>query len=185
MPYCLQEFDTAKNAVDALIQVLTPMKDVATKPAMVFDIDETLIFNHPSDEEQFTKNQPVIDLYNWGVKHNIDMFIVTARPKEEANAAWTKKILDKCNITSYKRIYYKPREYESRCSSQAKWHYRERINNTHGHTILVSVGDKWGDLLDMEDKVNIAFTDQMDNTTFHIITGDDWSTFGLKLKDLE
>lgn len=185
MPYCLQEFDTAKDAVEAMIQLLTPMKDIATNPAMVFDIDETLIFNHPSDEEQFTKNQPVVDLFCWGVKHNIDMFIVTARPKEDFNAAWTKKILDKCNVTTYKRIYYKPREYENRCSSQAKWQYRQRIHNRHEQTILVSVGDKWGDLLDMEDKVNTNFTQQMDNTTFHIITGDDWSTFGLKLKDLE
>lgn len=187
MPYCAQTFSSAKDAVEATIQLLTPLKDIVTNPAMVFDIDETLLYNHPSNDEKFTKNPPIIALYNWGRQNEIDMYIVTARPKEPANAKWTEDILKKIKIEGYKKIYYKPSEYQDKCSSQAKWKYRERICTKYKQTILVSVGDKWGDLLDMYDDGNTAFANTIggDKAQYHLVTGDRYSVFGLKLKDDE
>lgn len=179
MPLLLKSFDKAVDAANHVIGVMEQNLDLIDNPAVCFDIDETLILNHPTEDDKFKRNGPVAKIYDWAVANDVKVFIITARPKIRSNAKWTEKILEKSRITKYEKVYYEPEGVES---GDAKYAYRKRIWEEHGQCCMLSVGDQWTDLLQMTTE-NKEFTKRVERNVYHVICGDTYSSIGLKLHD--
>lgn len=182
MPLLLQTFKKASAAADHVIKIMQKNIKLVARPAICFDIDETLILNHPDDVEKFQPNPPIIAIYDWAIDNNVAVYIITARPKIEDNARWTEKILEKVGVHEYKRIYYEPLEYDGKCHSLSKYAYRRRIHEKHKDTIMLSVGDQWTDLFKLTKNCK-KFTETLDRRSYHVCCGDNYSLIGLKLDD--
>ena len=179
MPLLLKSFDKAVDAANHVIGVMEQNLDLIDDPAVCFDIDETLILNHPTEDDKFRRNDPVANIYDWAVAHGVKVYVITARPKIRSNAEWTQKILEKSGITNCEKVYYEPEGMES---GDAKYAYRKRIWEKHGQCCMLSVGDQWTDLLQMTAE-NKEFTERVERNVYHVICGDTYSSIGLKLYD--
>jgi predicted secreted acid phosphatase len=108
-------------------------------PAMVFDIDDTLIdsSNRPI--------APVIQLFEYAKHLGITLFIVTNRMGNDGNDVYTRQQLDAHGIRGYKGIYFREKE----CLDlwvpkiRARRHIYEK-----GYNTVMSIGDKEWDIGD-------------------------------------
>lgn len=118
------------------------------KPAIVFDIDDTLI-----DSESGKIILPMLLLYRNIEKAGIPIFIITARSHQYIIE--TKEELRKHGITGYKELFMVdhdlrvisnyPKTYvEDKAMRKAK--ARKYIEN-HGYDVLLNLGDDPGDMM--------------------------------------
>ena len=69
-----------------VIQALKNVLKEVDAPAAIFDIDETLILN--VEDNGYKVNKPVYDVVNFLQNQQVPIFVVTARRKSEASAAY-------------------------------------------------------------------------------------------------
>ena len=119
-------------------------------PAVVFDVDETLILNHPTDDDRF-KVQPVGKaLFEFASKRNVPVFIVTARAKSQ----WARRLLQKqlekagYDLSNVKGVYMQPKEFVGLEDGGAAFKKKARAQIEASHTIVLNAGDRWGDVTD-------------------------------------
>jgi predicted secreted acid phosphatase len=110
------------------------------KPAIVFDIDGTLV-----DEEAGLPILPVIKVYNQSLELGFSNFIVTARTNYDKTNELTKKQLKECGILNYSGLVFRPDAFVD--VSTFKKGARKQIHDS-GFTILMSVGDNVCDIGD-------------------------------------
>ncbi len=122
-----------KNVISFLNLVTLP-----ENPAMVFDIDQTLI-----DEKQ-NCIQPIIDIYNYAKDMNIALFIITSRPGMEPVISMTKKTLLDCNIMGVKAMFFRP--YNKVDHTYYKKSARKAIYDRFNHNVIMSIGDSTWDI---------------------------------------
>lgn len=106
------------------------------KPAVVFDIDDTLIY---SLSDRVVK--PVHDLFECVKNLGITPVIVTYRSKLAAQ--YTIKQLYRLGIDGYKLIYFRP------SLSIDPWRYKAKARAdvaSQGYTVIMSVGDQEWDI---------------------------------------
>ncbi|HET6506769.1 MAG TPA: HAD family acid phosphatase [Baekduia sp.] len=128
------------------------------KPAIVFDIDETLLSNWtaiqadgfvygPKSQAEATDEigtaiKPSLDLYNLAKAKGIDVFLITGRP--EAQRAPTDDNLQREGFTGYKQLVLKPAGFTGTTVAY-KAGARKAIE-AQGYDILATVGDQYSDL---------------------------------------
>jgi len=126
-----------------VIKTLKPLLEKVENPAAVFDIDETLILN--VEDDGYKVHRPVYDVVQFLRKHHVPVFVVTARRKSEASAAYAMEQL----YTFYDEfdgLYMVNKEHdEDDSASIFKFRSRQRVMDK-GYTIVLNAGDNWSDL---------------------------------------
>ena len=163
------EADDVNTAVTWALAYLGCVAPLARRPAVVFDIDGTLIINDPSG-----KKHCALDVQRLASRcgcAGLTVFCVTARPdvadlREKALAQ-----LEDCGVKPA-GLYLMPlgAEYGS-----YKRRAREAIRRK-GYQILLSVGDQFADLSEHAEDLGLA-----DDRTYVGQLGDDSVGFGIKL----
>ena len=171
---------------DFTLRVLNKFKQDASKLAIVFDVDETLLLNHEDESlNKFAANKPIVDIYNHALKLGYDIFIITARRK----SAWAKQYLLKqlkaLGMTKFKSIYMLSKEFDQDPSaSRFKLEARKRIRAKYEKQILCNIGDSISDLflLSPYTQKYDRFINTLDSNKFYaILTHDGISMISLKL----
>lgn len=128
------------------------------KPAIVFDVDETLLSNWtaivadgfvygPKSQAEATDEigtaiKPSLDLYNLAKAKGIDIFLITGRG--EAQRAPTADNLQREGFTGYQQLVLKPAGFTGTTVAY-KAGARKAIED-QGYDILATVGDQYSDL---------------------------------------
>ena len=154
--YTAETSRVAREARDYLDERLS--KGV-TKPAIVFDVDETLISNYPyinkdvdfgyiarlqkewEGRAEAPPIEPVRDLCRYAISKGVTVFIITARPEQQR--ASTSLNLKRAGCDNYKQMYLRSDPKED--SAEYKTSKRREISKS-GYTILVNIGDQESDL---------------------------------------
>ena len=118
-------------------------------PCVVFDVDATLILNHPSKEDVFKTQKVGKALFQYAAQNNVPIYLLTARAKSQ----WSKNYLVKqlqqsgYDMTKVKGIYMQAKAWIDNQDGGAvfKKAAREKIGQTH--TIVVNAGDRWSDVV--------------------------------------
>jgi len=129
------------------------------KPAIVFDVDETLISNYAYYDKEVDfgyipklqkawenraaapANTSVRDLCRYAIGKGVAVFIITARP--EAQRAATRLNLKRIGCYPYMKLYLRadPNEESARYKTASRREIAQQ-----GYTILVNIGDQQSDL---------------------------------------
>jgi len=124
----------------------------------VFDVDDTLIINHPHKDEKCKVNPVVFPIVQFLHGENVPLYIITARHRTEKSLSFLKKQLDACGYDVENDfetpLYMVTQEYGDRLSPGI-FKYKARRQLAQKHSILLSAGDSWTDLtvvLDEEDR---------------------------------
>jgi predicted secreted acid phosphatase len=132
---------------------------LATKLAVVFDIDETTlsnlrhiqandygyipkIWNAWVNEGQCTAIFPVQAVYNTAINAQVDVFFITGRAPE--TAAVTERNLREVGYDKWTRIIYKPAEF-AQGTRAFKIEARRQLA-AEGYLIIANIGDQTSDL---------------------------------------
>lgn len=126
-------------------------------PCVVFDVDETLILNHPTKEDAFKTHPVGKSLFNYAAENNVPIFVVTARAKSQ----WAKNYLLKqlkhvgYDTSKIKGVYMQAKAWIDNDDGGAvfKKAAREKIAQTH--TIVVNAGDRWSDVVTEHDTAKL------------------------------
>lgn len=140
-------------------------------PAVIFDIDETLLRNREDDRVSV---QPVGKrMYEWAARNGIDVFLLTARRKSPDAFAYAKKQLSKLgyDLSPVRKMYMVSRDYDQYDDAGARFKQtiRKRISETH--SIVLNAGDKWGDVTLSEQQPDNAPDDARDNLYMGVVSG--------------
>jgi predicted secreted acid phosphatase len=163
----LMEVDSAATAVRWALAYLGCTRTMATKPAVCFDIDGTVLLNATDGSTKCVRH--LKSLVHACQAAGISVFYITARLDTPENRESTEKQLRDCNINTHVRLFML-----SQGSEYARYKYRSRLEVVQmGHTILLSVGDQFADLTRREM--------QLDDDRFYVGQIGDNGAFGIKL----
>ena len=126
---------------DSLLNLIYSFINYNTKPnsAIVFDIDDTLIFWKNSKI-----NKPLKKIYDLALKRGIAIFIITARLENHTNINYTINQLKNKGFGNYNRLYLMPYKYlQERKVGLYKYNVRNLINKKY--KIICNFGDQWTD----------------------------------------
>ena len=123
-------------------------------PAIVFDIDATVIYNHTKSVNKPERSHKVTvsyKIYRWAIDNGIKVFFVTARPDGD-NRFFAEEDLEKSGFlkSEYSGLALRPLdEYDNApgkaALSEYKW--KERCRIARAHELLMSFGDSITDLI--------------------------------------
>lgn len=141
------EREMVTRAVAHLRKGMANCKKKSLKPAVVFDVDETLLFNNPrSGDHRVATNDPVREIYDWCVDHKVLVYIVTARVKSPWSYKLLKNQLDALDYSHISKIYMVPKAFKDDDDpSVFKARARDRLRDKHKKTLLLNVGDQMTD----------------------------------------
>ena len=119
-------------------------------PAVVFDVDETLILNQPGDDEGFKPHPVGKALYQFAAKRAVPAFIVTARGKSQWGRRYLEKQLRRAgyDLSNVKGVYMQPKGFHGMEDGGAAFKRQARARIGETHTIVLNAGDRWGDVTD-------------------------------------
>lgn len=157
MKKTLTDLTDAQKANVVRSHVEKKLREKRNKPwCAVFDVDDTLIINHPEDDELCKVNPVVSPIVQFLHRRNIPMFIITARHGSEKSLSFLTQQLDTCDEYDVKNMFQTPlymvsKEYAGRLTPGIfKYKARQQIGKTY--SILLSAGDSWTDLTVIMDK---------------------------------
>ena len=178
----LAEYATSTDAASYVRQVMQAMVKSVERPAAVFDVDATLLFNHPT-RDAIQENRPIVQLLRDVHRMGLDIFIVTARQKSDTSNHFLRRQLQKYGIVEPKKIYMVNRAHADDPSPAAfKRACRDRIDK-NGNTVILCVGDKWTDhFLDHQHR---ALRSTCYPHRYYLLHGDPPHQLVLKLPDYE
>jgi len=169
----LAQMRTTSDALVWALAYLGAMRRLVPKPAVVLDIDGTVLKNYDNDVAKCVVGfRPFVQACSWA---GIAVFIVTARPDAPYNRQWTVNQLKACGLWDY--IVPKDGLYmrqESEDTGPFKFNSREEIRG-RGYTILLSVGDQFLDLARKQPKGDL------DNHTVWVGSLGDNGSLAIKL----
>jgi len=145
----------------ALEQGLVLLKELNEKalekgksPAIVFDIDATVIYNHHNDNSH--KVSEAYNIYKWALENKIKVFFVTARPDIPEQREFAKSDLRKSGYleNEYSGLSMWDEDShsvdaETRRAQLSHYKHRERCKIAESHELLMSFGDSISDLIAM------------------------------------
>jgi predicted secreted acid phosphatase len=157
------------------------------KCCVVFDIDDTLI-----DSEQGKTIREMKELYIFCSKNNIPCFFITARLKEKEVIKQTLEELYKHGIhANDENLKLSPASWRDSFPKISHWKKktRQKISEELGCKITFTIGDQWGDLIQITEKdyhhLNKSFYSELDilkkSKALLIRTKDDVGMWGYKL----
>lgn len=139
----LAEMESVKVALKWVLAYLGAMHCLSPKPAIVLDIDGTVLQNQPDGSAKCVLI--FRELCKCCEKAGITIFCVTARPDSDQgyNRRWTESQLRKCGIEPVHELIMRPPDSKF---GPFKKEARSEIR-AKGYDVLVSIGDQWADLL--------------------------------------
>ena len=154
--------EMVKRATTHLRRGVANCKKNSLKPAVVFDVDETLLFNNPrSGDHRVATNAPVRQIYEWCVEHKVPVYIVTARVKSPWSYELLKNQLDALDYTRIGKIYMVPKDFKDDDDpSVFKARARDRLRDKHKKTLLLNVGDQITDHIETGRKQVVPSTNR-------------------------
>ena len=152
------------------VPYISTFRLLAHKPAICLDIDGTVLLNHEENGESYCVKE-FKTLCELCVKMGVKIFIVTARPDGDDQQTWTIGQLNECGIKPVEQLFMRPRSSEY---ANYKASARQEIRNM-GHSLLLSVGDQWADLLATKPRLGLTDSD------VYVGTFPDVATVGIKL----
>lgn len=185
-----EAINLACRAVDAFVKNTKLPRD---QRAFVFDIDDTIVFDnrkhglpHPLGKEQAAKLESNIrKLYNHCKKFGL-VFLVTARPFFPENVTWTHGQLHKAGIHGWHRCIFCPQSMRDSFKkiSEFKRMARRQIERENDVKVVLSVGDRFADIVDHAQMDTATHPLRKDNKGFFVMTVSDakhGGAIGLKL----
>ncbi|WP_319466882.1 HAD family acid phosphatase [uncultured Pseudodesulfovibrio sp.] len=132
-----------------------------TKPAIVFDIDETLLSNYQAEKEmgfnfrpRYWRHwvnlskapaiEPVRTLYGYAVSKKLTVFIITGRKASVRQQ--TIKNLKQEGYTQWTRLFFREKFDEKKSAQQYKTAVRKQLSEQDEYQIIANVGDQESDL---------------------------------------
>ncbi len=144
---------TTQNAHRAAVVALASAQhalDLGTKlpPAAVFDIDETLLRNHPTNDDKVSVHPVGKRMYDWAAQNNVTVFLLTARRKSPDAFAFAKKQLAALgyDLSAVRKVYMVSSEYDDDEDAGAAFKRTVRTRIARAHSIVLNAGDRWGDV---------------------------------------
>jgi predicted secreted acid phosphatase len=126
-------------------------------PAIVFDIDATVIYNHHNDNSH--KVSEAYNIYKWALEKKIKVFFVTARPDIPEQREFAKNDLSKSGYleNEYSGLAMWPDAERGSDNEDASTHrarlsqykHNERCKIAENNALLMSFGDSISDLIPM------------------------------------
>ena len=137
--------EISNSAINILKQLELPKN-----PAIVFDIDDTLVFDSYSSGGMRSGCIPeIIKLYNTAKYLKISPIIITNRGGVDNVVKITLDLLKSCNITDFVSIYFRPM---SNIQMNNPYTYkrlaRQHATEQDNYNIVMSVGDQPWDVGD-------------------------------------
>lgn len=140
---------------DGQIILMNTLKDHSMKPAVVIDIDETILSNYQyildngslDDLKHFCAWQslglclpiePVVDFYHWLINHKFHVFFVTARNFDLKVATYEN--LAKIGVTNWTDIFFRDEKIWPSTKLYKASKRRDIFSN--GYQILLNIGDQ-------------------------------------------
>lgn len=152
-------------------------------PAIAFDVDETLIMWHPTDNDLIITRPIVHQLFNHAAHLGYKIFIITARMSTKDGLEYMTKQLKATgyNLSNVpaQGMYMTPKEFtKDDHPGKFKSFARDHLQKKFGVNLVAMVGDKWWDcLVDGESP-----DDFLDPTDCHIVVNPDSNAlYGVKL----
>lgn len=162
--------ESIRDALVWALSYLGAIHRLVPKPAIVLDVDGTVLRNYDNDVAKCIVGfRPfVLACVGAGIK----VFVVTARPESPSNRAWTERQLEACGLWGHVTHMYMRKDEEE--TGPFKFESREDLRRS-GYTILLSVGDQFLDLARKLPKGNL------DNHVVWVGTLGDSGGFAIKL----
>jgi len=170
------------NALLPAIQCVYQNLSRTSSKEIVFDIDDTLIFD--DNRKKPTVNAQIIALLTYLHKMGYKIHLVTARLDDEEMRQVTNDELTKIKIPKWDSLSLCPEMYRESGVTISKWKAscRQRVK-----PVALSVGDQWSDLIILQNEEHFDFLDSYHNVEKYpwvVIEPEDGITFlGLKLMD--
>lgn len=153
-----REIDTIAGQAQAYLEKNLP-RARDHKPAIVLDIDETVLSNYPHINEFdfgyipkewsawiLRGEAPALngprELFRYARKNNVAVFFITGRAEKEREA--TRKNLSREGFEGFQELIMKP-DGDHNATGLYKAEHRRRLTEA-GYTILVNLGDQASDL---------------------------------------
>jgi len=131
---------------DWLIRFLEMKLMTVDNPAVVFDVDSTLI---ERDSHSFKRIDPIYKVFDFCQRKNIPCHIVTARQECEEGMQELSRVMKHMNmkLSKFRSVHMRPRgtEIKAKNLERFKSSCREEIGDS-GYTIIANIGDNWHDL---------------------------------------
>lgn len=154
------ECDTTGEATSWAQAFVRAQAPLVESPAVVFDIDDTLVFSRTD-----APNQHVVQLYNQ-IPDGVERTVVTARPTE-AEEFSKQQLHELVGGAPPVRLYHMPEEYlRARKVECYKRSCRREIEQNN--RIVLNIGDQWSDVfgtrrvlsnaMDLEDSGELSTT---------------------------
>jgi len=166
------------NAIAPAIEQigLLLQKSKTKEKSVCFDIDDTLVF----DDGRETPNVQVRFLLDLCRAHGCKIHLITARERDPSVVKWTRDQLRKQGIV-YTTLALAPKKARESMRLIANWKHSERER----HKPFLSVGDQWGDLINLMSSSDIDRYDadyDVTSTPWILISPmDNVTQYGLKL----
>ena len=129
-----------QRAANLGIKYLDKIVSFKDKSAVMFDIDDTLLFVNGDKLSPIT---PIIDLLNYCITKDLLIIIITARSSNYRTE--TIKHLNKYGI-NYSYLYLRKSPQDDN-DMNFKSRVKQKLLNDHNITILMSVGDQMVDIV--------------------------------------
>jgi predicted secreted acid phosphatase len=153
-------------------------------PAVVFDIDDTVLINDSSVPGDARPNHSIMGIYKAALAMGMTVFIVTARPESPSNRKWTREQLELVHVYDYKKLFMLPKQESFAATSAFKLRARKEIADM-GYTILLNVGDQWTDVVRVNNTKEFDTLADFDSDSYWLFEPvDDTSAWALKLPEL-
>lgn len=171
---------------------LAPVSKAETrpKPAVVFDIDATLL--HDTDDVK-TPAKPIpsiVELLNRLQSDGASIALVTARLDDASMRRDTENTLKTLGISGWKHLHLAPESARVNMAAVSHWKHKTRneIAKKERGPIVLSVGDQWGDLIPLSAEKDIDDMDEafgVRHAPYLLVRPHDGVTmWGLKLLDV-
>jgi hypothetical protein len=152
----------------------------------IFDIDDTLIFDvqKKGKKNKILPNEPVLKLMRRLDSLGIEVHLITARLNEPEVVKMTQRELQQVNAV-YHSLTLAPERVRTSMTAVSAWKRQTRydIANEKKTVVLLSVGDQWGDIVQLRQEEEIdAFDKRYGSDVYMILRPHDKiSIWGLKL----
>jgi hypothetical protein len=164
----------------AVKEVYTLISLVPQSKHVVFDIDDTIIF----DDYRGSMNHQIVSLLKILQDHGYKIHLVTARHadmRSETERELRSKGIKYDTLALCPGATRMAAEAPNGMAIIAQWKYSEREK----HKPVLSIGDQWGDMVRLTQDEDIDLLDKKHNTKefpWHIVKPNDGvTTYGLKL----
>ena len=157
------------------------------RPAcVVFDIDETLLLNNPLNNDTIKVQQVGKTLFDTAAEQDVPIFLVTARAK----CTWTLKYIKEqlrslgYDLSKIKGVYMQPKSFIENRDGGAVFKKQARKMIGENYTIVLNLGDKWGDVLtNFENEGIQKKVTQTKNTYIGIKPAESFTLYSMKFPD--